>query len=298
MYVQKLEKLKKERNAIILAHNYQRPEVQDVADFVGDSLALAIKAKETNADTIVFCGVDFMAESAKILNPDRTVLFPDTNARCPMAAMVDVRSLRHMKRQYGYDIVSYVNTSASVKTVSDICCTSANAVNVVANMQDGIIFTPDENLGNYVKRFVKNRDIILWPGFCPTHMGIDVEDLQYLKKYHPHAEIMAHPECQAEIIDIADTVASTEGMVRHAKASSCREFIVATERELCHRLKKEMPHKKFYPVETAICPTMKKITLEKVVTCLEQMEPQVHLSKSIIRRAQIPLQRMLQLGRG
>jgi len=295
--VEKLEKLKRKRNAIILAHNYQRPEVQDMADFVGDSLALAMKARETDADVIVFCGVDFMAESAKIVNPEKVVLFPDKGARCPMAAMVDAGSLTHLKEKYGYDVVSYINTSAEVKAASDVCCTSANAVKVVQSMPDGVIFTPDENLGSYVKRFVSDKDIILWPGFCPTHLGITVEDVLALKRQHPDAEILAHPECSPAVIDIADTVASTEGMVRHAKSSPSREFIIATERELCYRLKKEMPEKEFYPLNVAICPTMKKITREKVLQSLESMKPEMRLSKDIIRRASVPLQRMLEIGR-
>jgi len=296
--VEKLEKLKKERNAIILAHNYQRPEIQDVADFVGDSLALAMKARETNADVIVFCGVDFMAESAKIINPDKIVLFPDETAKCPMAAMVDAESVIKLKEKYGYDVVSYINTSAAVKAVSDICCTSANAIKVVESMPDGVIFTPDENLGNYVKRFVKDKEMIIWPGFCPTHMGISLKDVLELKKKHPEAEILAHPECTSEIIDIADKVASTEGMVRYAMESKAKEFIVATEKELCYRMKKEMPDKEFYAVKNAVCPTMKKITLEKVIMSLEKMEPEIKLSEEIIERAREPLEKMLRVGRG
>jgi len=296
--VEKIEELKKKRNAIILAHNYQRPEIQDIADFVGDSLALAMKAKETDADVIVFCGVDFMAESAKIINPDKVVLFPSIDAKCPMAAMIDAQSLLKLKEEYGYDVVSYINTSAEVKAVSDICCTSANAVKIVESMPDGVIFTPDENLGRYVKRFVKDKEMVLWPGFCPTHLGISVDDIMELKKEHPQAEILAHPECTLDVIDIATKVASTEGMVRYAKESEAMEFIVATERELCYRMKKEMPDKKFYPVETAICPTMKKITLEKVMKSLEMMEPEIMLSDEIIEKAKRPLDKMLRIGRG
>ncbi|RLF48121.1 MAG: quinolinate synthase [Thermoplasmata archaeon] len=297
-FVKKLEKLKKERNAIILAHNYQRPEIQDIADFVGDSLALAMKAKQTDADVIVFCGVDFMAESAKIINPDKIVLFPDEKAKCPMAAMVDAESLIKLKEKYDYDVVSYINTTAAVKAVSDICCTSANAVKVVQSRPDGVIFVPDENLGNYVMRFVKDKDIILWPGFCPTHMGISLKDIMKLKEEHPQAEILAHPECTPDVIDIADKVASTEGMVRYAMESDSREFIVATERELCYRMKKEMPDKEFYPVKNAVCPTMKKITLEKVIKSLEEMKPQIKLSEEIMEKAKKPLEKMLEMGRG
>jgi len=295
--VKKIEELKRKRNAIILAHNYQRPEIQDVADFVGDSLALAMKAKETDADVIVFCGVDFMAESAKIINPDKVVLFPNMQAKCPMAAMVDAPGLLNWKEEYGYDIVSYINTSAEVKAVSDICCTSANAVKVVESMPDGIIFTPDENLGKYVQRFVKEKDMVIWPGFCPTHMGISVDDILKLKREHPQALILAHPECTPEVIDMADKVASTEGMVRYAMESEAMEFIVATEKELCYRMKKEMPEKKFYPVKTAICPTMKKITLDAVVESLEKMKPEMILDEDIIERARKPLEKMLRIGR-
>jgi len=295
--VEKLEKLKKRRNAIILAHNYQRPEIQDVADFVGDSLALAMKAQKTSADVIVFCGVDFMAESAKIINPDKIVLFPDEGAKCPMASMVDEESLIKLKEKYRYDIVSYINTTASVKAISDICCTSANAVKVVKSMPNGVIFTPDENLGNYVKKFIKDKEMILWPGFCPTHLGISVEDIIKLKNEYPDAEILAHPECTLDVIEIADKVASTEGMVRYARESESTEFIIATEKELCYRMKKEMPEKKFYAIKNAICPTMKKITLEKVIKSLEIMKPEIKLDEDIIARAKKPLERMLNIGR-
>ena len=295
--IKKLEMLKKERNAVILAHNYQRPEVQDIADFVGDSLALAMKAKETDADVIVFCGVDFMAESAKIVNPDKIVLHPDTGAKCPMAAMVDADELLAFKREKGMDVVSYVNTSAEVKAVSDICCTSANAVKVVKSMKNGVIFVPDSNLGRYVKRFVKDKEVLLWPGFCPTHESISREDILKLREMHPGAEIMVHPECSPEVIDIADKVASTEGMVRYAKESNAREFIVATEKDLCYRLKKEMPEKEFYYVEHAICPTMKKITLDKVIESLEKMGPELIIDKETLIKAREPLEKMMEMGR-
>lgn len=297
MMVEKLKRLKEERNAIILAHNYQRPEIQDVADFVGDSLALAMQAKKTDADVIVFCGVDFMAESAKIVNPDKIVLHPDSNAKCPMAAMVDAESLIAFKKKHGMDVVSYINTTAEVKAVSDICCTSANAVKVVKSMPNDIIFVPDENLGLYVKRFVKDKEVILWPGFCPTHEGITKEDVLELKEKHPDAEILAHPECTPDVIDIATKVASTEGMVKYAHTSTSKRFIVATEKELCYRMKKEMPEKEFYAPENAICPTMKKITMEKIVRCLEKMEPEVMIDEETIRKARKPLERMIEIGR-
>lgn len=296
--MEKLEKLKEKINAIILAHNYQLPEIQDIADFIGDSLALAMKAKETDADVIIFCGVDFMAETAKILNPEKIVIHPDKEAICPMAKMVDVESLLKKKEEYEYEIVSYVNTPAEVKAISDVCCTSSNAVKVVSKMRNGVIFTPDENLGKYVKRFVKDKEIYLWPGFCQTHVNIRKEDILKIKREHPMAEIIVHPECSEDVIDIADKVASTEGMIKYARESKSKEFIVGTEKELCYRMKKEMPEKNFYYLEKAICPNMKKITLEKVIKSMEKMEPEIILSDEIIENARKPLQKMVEIGRG
>lgn len=296
--MEKLEKLKEKINAIILAHNYQLPEIQDIADFIGDSLALAMKAKETDADVIIFCGVDFMAETAKILNPEKIVIHPDKEAICPMAKMVDVESLLKKKDEYNYEIVSYVNTPAEVKAISDVCCTSSNAVKVVSKMRNGVIFTPDENLGKYVKRFVKDKEIYLWPGFCQTHVNIKKEDILKIKREHPMAEIIVHPECSEDVIDIADKVASTEGMIKYARESKSKEFIVGTEKELCYRMKKEMPEKNFYYLEKAICPNMKKITLEKVIKSMEKMEPEIILSDEIIENARKPLQKMVEIGRG
>jgi len=218
-------------------------------------------------------------------------------AKCPMAAMVDADELLAFKREKGMDVVSYVNTSAEVKAVSDICCTSANAVKVVKSMKNGVIFVPDSNLGRYVKRFVTDKEILLWPGFCPTHESISREDILKLREMHPGAEIMVHPECSPEVIDIADKVASTEGMVRYAKESNAREFIVATEKDLCYRLKKEMPEKEFYYVEHAICPTMKKITLDKVIESLEKMGPELIIDKETLIKAREPLEKMMEMGR-
>ena len=295
--IKKLEELKRKRNAVILAHNYQRPEIQDVADFIGDSLALSMRAKEVEADVIVFCGVNFMAESAKILNPDKVVLHPDADSRCPMAAMVNAEELLSFKKEKGMDVVSYVNTTADVKAVSDICCTSANAVKVVKSMDSDVIFVPDSNLGKYVKRFVTDRDVILWPGFCPTHDDISGEDMVKMKEAHPEAKVVVHPECRPEVIDMADSVASTGGMVRYAMESDAREFIIATEKEMCYRLKKEMPNKEFYCMETAICPNMKKITLDKVINALEKMGPEILIDNDIIEKARKPLERMMEIGR-
>ncbi|RLF56905.1 MAG: quinolinate synthase [Thermoplasmata archaeon] len=297
----RVEKFKKANNVIILAHNYQPPEIQDIADFVGDSLDLARKATETDADYIIFCGVNFMAETAKILNPDKVVIHPDLNSRCPMADMVNVESLGWLQSRYpDAATVSYVNTTADVKAVSDVCCTSSNAVKVIKSLkEDKVIFVPDRNLGLYVKRFVKDKEIILWPGMCPTHHSlINKEDILKLKEEHPGAEVMVHPECKPEVIDIADFVFSTNGMVKHVRKSNSKEFIVGTERELCYRLKKENPDKEFYPVSRAICSNMKKITLEKVLHSLENLEPELKLPDDIIERAKKPLSRMMEIGRG
>ena len=292
--------LKHKHNAIILAHNYQTPDIQDIADFLGDSFGLAVKASKTNAKIIVFCGVDFMAESAKILNPDKIVIHPDKNAQCPMAAMVDVESLGwFIEKNPQAEVVSYVNTTADVKAKTDVCCTSSNAIKVIKSVQTkDIIFIPDTNLGLYVKRFIKNKNLILWPGICPTHHKISKEDILEIKTKHQDAEIIVHPECRPEIIDIADYVFSTQGMVTYIEKSHSKEFIIGTEKELCYRLKKENPNKIFYPIKSAICPNMKKITLEKVLKSMESLEPTVELSKVILQKARLPLQRMMEIGRG
>ncbi|MFX1297231.1 MAG: quinolinate synthase NadA [Promethearchaeota archaeon] len=296
----KIKQLKEGKNAVILAHNYQRPEVQDIADFVGDSLGLAQKAKQTNVEVIIFCGVDFMAESAKILNPEKIVVHPDIKAQCPMAAMVDVESLRWVKDDNPHAItIAYINTTADVKAEVDICCTSSNAVKIIKSVKErDIIFIPDTNLGLYVKRFVHNKNIILWPGICPTHHKINKEEIQDLKEEHPMAEIIVHPECQPRVIDLADHVFSTQGMVSYVARVKTEEFIICTERELCYRLKKENPNKIFYSAKSAICPNMKQITLEKVLTSLETLDYEITLSQEIIKKAKIPLQRMIDIGRG
>ncbi|HEC81875.1 MAG TPA: quinolinate synthase NadA [Thermoplasmatales archaeon] len=299
--LEKIMKLKETKNVTILAHNYQLPEIQDVADFVGDSLDLAQKATKTPSKYIIFCGVNFMAESAKILNPDKVVIHPVPESRCPMADMVDVESLGWLQKDHpGAVTVAYVNTTADVKAISDVCCTSSNAVKVIKNLDaKKIIFIPDKNLGLYVKRFIKDKEIILWPGMCPTHHNsIKKEDILKLKKLHPDAEVMVHPECQPEVIDIADHVFSTNGMVKHAAQSKNREFIVGTEKELCYRLKKENPNKEFYPLPNAVCPNMKKITIDKVIHSLETLGPRLELPPEIIEKARKPLTRMMEIGRG
>jgi quinolinate synthase len=292
-------RLKKEKNAVILGHNYQQNEVQEISDFLGDSYGLSVQATKESADVIVFCGVDFMAESAKILNPGKTVLLPNKKAICPMAAMVDVEALKSLKaKNPGVPVVSYVNTSADVKAESDICCTSANAVKIVRSLPEKkIIFVPDTNLGLYAQRFVKDKEIILWPGYCPTHVNIKVEDLRRLRAEHPEAEILVHPECTPDVIDFADFAYSTEGIIRHVVTSSRKEFIIGTESNMLHRLHREAPGKTLYSVSAATCPNMREITLENVRDSLMKMQHQIDLPEDIIRRARVPLERMLEAGR-
>jgi len=292
-------RLKEERNAIIMAHNYQRPEVQDIADFLGDSFALAQKARETDADVIIFCGVDFMAESAAILNPNKTVVHANRESRCPMAGMVDLRELREMKAKHpDAKVVSYVNTTAETKAESDVCCTSSNAVRIVEKIDaDEVIFVPDRHLGEYIRSRVPDKKVILWPGYCHAHERITPEIIRELKEAHPNAEVMVHPECPMETIALADHVFSTGGMVNYAGESDGEEFIVGTEEGMAYRLKKLYPEKTFYPVEQSICHNMKRIHLEDVLRALETLEPVVTVPEDIAERARKPLELMLELGR-
>jgi len=298
--VERINKLKEEKNAIILAHNYQIPEVQDIADFLGDSLDLAMKATNTDAENIIFCGVDFMAESAKILNPDKNVIIPDINSKCPMAHMVNIKDLLKLKKKHrNAKVVSYINTTAETKSFTDICCTSSNGVKVVNSINaEKIIFLPDQNLGQFIKREIKDKEMIIWPGNCPTHHLIKVEDLINIKKQHPNSITLVHPECRPEIIDMADYAFSTNGMVNFVRNSEINDFIIGTERDLCYRLKNENPEKNFYSIKTAICPNMKKITIDKVLNSLETLEPKIKLSKELMIKAKKPLQKMMDIGRG
>jgi quinolinate synthase len=297
---ERIQELKAQRKAVILAHNYQSPEVQDVADYVGDSLGLSQKAASTDAEVIIFCGVDFMAESAKILSPEKKVILPESDAMCPMSAMCTDLELGPVKEKYPEAaVVAYVNTSAAVKALADVCCTSANAVKVVGKMpQKRIIFVPDRNLGAYVQRFHPDKEILLWPGFCPTHHDIDVQDLKELKRKHPGAKLMVHPECTPEVIDMADHVSSTEGMIRYSKSSDAQEFIVGTEVDMTYRLGKEAPGKTFIPVPTAVCPNMKRTTISSLIKALETLSPEIDLSPEIIEAARKPLEKMMEIGRG
>ncbi len=289
--------LKKKKNAIILAHNYQRAEVQDIADVTGDSLELARAAAAMNGDIIVFCGVDFMAETAAILAPEKTVLLPAPDACCPMAGMVTAAELRFARARHpDAAVVCYVNTTADVKAESDICCTSANAVNVVNAVQDDtVIFVPDKNLGQYVARFTK-KTVLSWEGFCLVHDRYTPADVAIAKQAHPDAAVLVHPECRPEIIDLADQVASTSGIVRHVKSASGSEFIIGTEIGILHRLAKECPDKRCYPLsEKAVCVNMKKTTLAHVRDALVTTRPVITVPDETAARARNAIERMLTL---
>jgi quinolinate synthase len=294
--MEKISAHKKKRNAVILVHNYQLGEVQDIADFVGDSLELSQNAAKTAADVIVFCGVHFMAETASILCPDKVVLLPDINAGCPMADMITAERLRAKKKEHPQAVVvCYVNSPAEVKAESDICCTSANAVEVVESLgAPEILFIPDQYLGHYVSERT-GKKMILWPGFCPTHVRIRPEMIQELRREYPQARVVVHPECTPDVIALADEVASTSGMCRYARRDDVKEMVVGTEVGIIHRLRKENPGKKFIPVsEQAICPDMKLITLEKVLWALGEMTPEVKVAHEVRLKAIAAVDRMLQ----
>ena len=296
----RIKRLKKEKNAIILAHNYQRGDVQDVADFVGDSFGLSQKAVSSGADVIVFCGVDFMAESAAVLNPGKTVLMPELSAQCPMAGMITPGSLKLEKEKHpGAAVVCYVNTSAAVKAESDVCCTSANAIKVVNSMEeDEIIFVPDRNLALYVAANTEKK-IIPWNGYCPTHHLILPGDILLEKEEHQDALVLVHPECRPEVVALADKVLSTSGMLKYAAQSSSKEFIIGTEIGLLHRLNRENPGKKFIPATRyAVCPNMKMNTLGGIIRALERGEHVIKVPEDIRKRAKLALDRMLEVGRG
>ncbi|MCZ7372857.1 MAG: quinolinate synthase NadA [Candidatus Methanoperedens sp.] len=296
----RIKHLKKDKNAIILAHNYQRSDVQDAADFVGDSFGLSQKAVSSGADVIVFCGVDFMAESAAVLNPEKTVLMPELSAQCPMAAMITPVALKLEKQKYpDAAVVCYVNTSAAVKAESDVCCTSANAIKVVNSLEENeIIFVPDRNLALYVAANTKKK-IIPWNGYCPTHHLILPGDILLEKEEHPEAEVLVHPECRPEVVALADKVLSTSGMLKYASQSASKEFIIGTEIGLLHRLNKENPDKKFIPAtKYAVCPNMKMNTLGSIIRALEKNEHVIKVPEAIRKKAKLALDRMLEVGRG
>jgi quinolinate synthase len=294
-----IKKLLKERNAIMLAHNYQPPEIQDLADMCGDSLELSIRAGATDADVIVFCGVHFMAETASIISPDKTVLLPRHDAGCPMADMIDAEALRSRKRELpGIPVVTYVNSSAAVKALSTICCTSANALEVVNSLDAGeLLMTPDRNLARNTARHT-DKTIHLWDGCCPIHDQLTVADVKAAKKALPNAVFMAHPECRPEVIEMADVALSTSGMIRFAAQSDASEFIVGTEIGLLYPLAQKNPGKHFYPASDRMtCPDMKRITPQDILTCLQEMTGQVEVPEEIRIPALAAVQRMLDLSR-
>jgi quinolinate synthase len=294
--ITKIQNLKEKRKAVILVHNYQLPEVQDIADFLGDSLDLSRKAAETEAQVIVFCGVDFMAQTAAILSPEKKVLLPDKDAGCPLANMITVDDLKRKKKEHPKaEVVSYVNTTAEVKAESDICCTSSNSVKIVNSIDKDkeIIFAPDKYLCDYTSKQT-GRKLLCWDGYCPVHVKIQPEHIQTMKKKHPKAVVLVHPECTPAVIELADVVTSTGGMVKYAKSSSAKEFIIGTEIGIIYRLKRENPDKDFYPAtEQAICPTMKLTTLEKILWSLEDLCYEVKILAPIRNKAKKALERML-----
>jgi quinolinate synthase len=290
--------LKAKRNAVILAHNYQAAEIQDLADFCGDSLGLSIEASKTDAEVIVFCGVRFMAETAKILSPRKTVLLPDRWAGCPMAEMITAEQLSGLKQKYPDAlVVCYVNSTAQVKAESDYCCTSANAVALVQSLPKDrrIIFVPDQHLGRFVEKQT-GRDLILWPGYCPTHVQISEDDVAKVKEQYPDAVVIAHPECAEPVKDLADALLSTGQMIRFVKDSPAKRFIVATEVGMIHPLKKVRPDAEFIPAgPRGVCPNMKKITLEKVLASLAGLQFQIEVPEAIRLKAERSLQRMVEI---
>ncbi len=295
--IEKIQKLRRERNAVILAHNYQLPEVQDIADYVGDSLGLSIQASGTQADVIVFCGVHFMAETAKIISPEKTVLIPDPRAGCPMADMLTAAQLRELKAGHpGAKVVCYVNTTAEVKAECDLCCTSANAERIVPKAfpnGEEVIFVPDQYLATYVASRT-GREFVIWKGFCPTHARILPEHIIEQRRLHPRAEVIVHPECRPAVIELADQALSTEGLCRYVRQSAAEEIIVGTELGIIHRLKKESPGKTFHPAtDLAVCPNMKLTTLEKIAWALEDMAHEVLVPEEVARKARVSIEKMM-----
>jgi len=293
----KIRKKLKEKNAILLAHNYQPPDVQDVADMCGDSLELSIRASKTDADIIIFCGVHFMAETASIVSPDKTVLLPKMDAGCPMADMITPEALLQKKQEIpNVPVVTYVNSPASVKALSDICCTSANAVKVVNSLTDqSVLMTPDKNLALYTSEHTE-KHVYYWEGYCPIHNNLTSEMLLSTKDKYPKAIVMAHPECQPEVLAKADIVLSTSGMLKHVAQSKEKEFIVATESGLIYPLQKENPDKTFYPAsDILICSDMKKITLNDIVNTIESLSPEVRVPPDIQERARNAVERMIEI---
>jgi quinolinate synthase len=294
-----IQRLKKEANAVILAHNYQLEEVHEIADFIGDSFYLSKIAATTKHDVIVFCGVHFMAETAKLLSPEKVVLLPEKDAGCPMADMVTADGLRKLKMENpGVPVVCYVNSSAEVKAESDICCTSANAVSIVASLDsDKVIFVPDEHLGDYVAKQIPDKQMILWKGHCITHAKVKPEEVKKFRQLHPDAELLIHPECSPEVVKLGDFVGSTSEIIRHAGQSDAKSFIIGTEIGVVSTLKASLPNKKFYLMHPGlVCPNMKKTRVQSVYEALRDHKYEINVAEDIALKARNTLQRMLEIG--
>lgn len=297
--IEKIQKLKKEKNAIVLAHCYQNVEIDEVADFVGDSLYLSQQAAKTDADIIVFAGVYFMAETAKILSPDKKVLLPRLEAGCQMADMINLQQIREFKSKHpNIPVVCYVNSTAEVKSESDICCTSANAVKVVKSMNvPKVLFVPDTYLGTYVGEQLKDVEVITYPGYCPTHLRIRPEDILEQKKVYPDAEVLVHPECHKEVVKLADFVGSTTGIMKRAKESNAKTFIIVTELGVVERLERDFPDKKFVLVSPkAVCANMKWIHLEDILNSLEAEQHEIDVDPELAKRAYAPIEKMVSIN--
>ena len=295
---EKILKLKKEKNAIILAHLYQIPEIQEIADYVGDSYYLSQVARDAKEDLIIFCGVKFMAESAKVLSPEKTVILPAPNAGCPMADMAEVEDVKEMIKKYPDAFkVCYINSSYEVKALCDASVTSSSALNIIKNIPNKqILFLPDQNLGGYISEFFPEKEFILWRGFCPTHHRITAEDIIKAKEEHPNVKVLSHPECSKEVRDLSDYIGSTSGIINYATECEDKEFIIATEEGVLHQLKKKNPDKKFYFPEVMVCPNMKKTSLQDVYDALDGKKEEVILDEEIRKKALTSLENMHKLG--
>lgn len=295
---EKILKLKKEKNAIILAHLYQIPEIQEIADYVGDSYYLSQVARDAKEDLIIFCGVKFMAESAKVLSPEKTVILPAPNAGCPMADMAEVEDVEEMIEKYPDAFkVCYINSSYEVKALCDASVTSSSALKIIKNIPNKqILFLPDQNLGGYISEFFPEKEFILWRGFCPTHHRITAEDIIKAKEEHPNVKVLSHPECSKEVRDLSDYIGSTSGIINYATECEDKEFIIATEEGVLHQLKKKNPDKKFYFPEVMVCPNMKKTSLQDVYDALDGKKEEVILDEEIRKKALTSLENMHKLG--
>ena len=295
---EKILKLKKEKNAIILAHLYQIPEIQEIADYVGDSYYLSQVARDAKEDLIIFCGVKFMAESAKVLSPEKTVILPAPNAGCPMADMAEVEDVEEMIKKYPDAFkVCYINSSYEVKALCDASVTSSSALKIIKNIPNKqILFLPDQNLGGYISEFFPEKEFILWRGFCPTHHRITAEDIIKAKEEHPNVKVLSHPECSKEVRDLSDYIGSTSGIINYATECEDKEFIIATEEGVLHQLKKKNPDKKFYFPEVMVCPNMKKTSLQDVYDALDGKKEEVILDEGIRKKALTSLENMHKLG--